>query len=812
MPLLCRTPQPQLTESLFGFVLRVSEANGYDTPHHIWKSAGIPRGSECAPRFPTEPLAAVLGLKRGTLHPLAYRSDLKGRGSFKILGHPLGDAVRGAPLRLKHPAFCPRCVSETGYLDAFWDLSAAVACPVHGSAVLTVCPTCRTRIRWDRPGLLTCQCGGSFRDAPTRVSSPVIVDLMTLLQSRLHGQTGSIQNPGGLPLEHLVGMPFSALLHLVAVLGEVAASVKARNVHGQRMPATQRFSVIWGNSPSRSYAPGYSPTAVVAAAAQALSNWPHGYHSFLRKLGNHNLASGRKAAGMRRQFAEFYETLFKNRPAMRGHCAFLREEFIVFGLQWWGKGVIDPRMLRDKDASKPVRFMSKSGFAKRHRLWGPTVLRMAQSGAFSGIKVKMTGAERAIVDARNTSLPAAVKAVINVRSAAKQLGLTVRVLERLRAQKIYAAAECRRCAGTWLIDEIDAFRARLLALAPIASAGRQPGTVTLNEVARRSTLPAETRVAVITAFLNRSLRSVGRSGSNPGSILLNRKEIEATIERHLKPLLGSTCSLEECSEKTGMCRAAVAPAIKAGHLVQTVVRGRKRVTVASVKRFASAYLPLAALGKKNLRSPRLLIKLARQRHLPVIFVARTNHTSPQGFIRRSREPQLLAALAEYAAEEAARPARGDNLVAYEARLRMYCTQRIEGGQGLPRRGGIPIKRAIALACNFNRDVFYDRPRMKQLLEEFDNKERNLNKGTHFMPIEAVRDYLSELKRLRAPLPLWQGHPNVVRIASQCRIDRHVIQRNPQIMRLLKQFALQHDLNVALQNSLRAARAAPTPFS
>ena len=70
MPLLCRTPRPQLTESLFGFVLRVSEANGYDTPRHIWKSAGIPRGSECAPRFPTESLATVLGLKRGTLHPL----------------------------------------------------------------------------------------------------------------------------------------------------------------------------------------------------------------------------------------------------------------------------------------------------------------------------------------------------------------------------------------------------------------------------------------------------------------------------------------------------------------------------------------------------------------------------------------------------------------------------------------------------------------------------------------------------------------------------------------------------------------------
>ncbi len=80
--------------------------------------------------------------------------------------------------------------------------------------------------------------------------------------------------------------------------------------------------------------------------------------------------------------------------------------------------------------------------------------------------------------------------------------------------------------------------------------------------------------------------------------------------------------------------------------MQTYVRGNKRITAASVEGFQSAYLPLAAVAQEKRRSPRLLVKLIRKKRLPIIFVARANHASPQGFIARSRVPQLMAAIAE----------------------------------------------------------------------------------------------------------------------------------------------------------------------
>ena len=795
MPLLCRTPRPQQTESLFGFVLRASEANGYDTPRHIWRAADLPRGSDLAPRFPTEPLAALLGLKRDALHPLAYRANLEGRGSFKILGHHLGDDLRGEPLRLKHPAFCQRCVAETGYIDAYWDLSAAVACPIHRTTVLTACPACRRRIGWERPGLLTCGCGGSLLEIEGPEASLPVLQLMRLLQSRLHGRTSAIPNARGLPLEHLVSMPFSGLLHLIAILGAIAGAENGGSAAPRSSPAARASSAPAAVPAKLPSAQGY-PAAQVEAAAQILSDWPHGYHDFLRTLGEHNLASGQRTVGMRKQFADFYQTLFKNRPAMREHVEFLREEFIAFGLQHWGKGIIDPRMLRDKTVLKNARFVSRSELARRHRLWAPTVRKMTESGALAGITVPMKGIERAVIDAQSTSIPAPITKILGIRQAAKRLGLTVRVLKRLREQGIYKAADRRGYAHSWFADEAATFRARLLALAPVSPGRSRSGTVTLNEVMRRSTLPVETRVAVVAALLNRALKPVGRSGPSPASILLKKQDIDAFIDSHLRPLVGSTCSFEECAQKTGLCRAAIAEAVRARHLVQTVVRGYKRITAASLERFQSAYLPLAAVAQEKRRSPRLLVKLIRKERLPVIFVARANHASPQGFIARSRVPQLMAAIAEYVADQAARRRRGDSIAAYEGRLRAYCTQRIESGQGLPRRGGVPIKRAIASACGFTRDLFYNQVRIQRVLDEFDRKEREVHKERCLRPAEVVADYLARLKQAGSPLPCWQGRPNVLRIAEECEIRRHAIQRDAKIAKMLNHFMRQSDFREA----------------
>lgn len=73
MSLLVRTPAPKATESLLGYVLRVSESNGYSTPTHLFALAGLGRGQDQIPGFPYEKLAKIVGRAPEELHAIAYR-------------------------------------------------------------------------------------------------------------------------------------------------------------------------------------------------------------------------------------------------------------------------------------------------------------------------------------------------------------------------------------------------------------------------------------------------------------------------------------------------------------------------------------------------------------------------------------------------------------------------------------------------------------------------------------------------------------------------------------------------------------------
>lgn len=94
-----------------------------------------------------------------------------------------------------------------------------------------------------------------------------------------------------------------------------------------------------------------------------------------------------------------------------------------------------------------------------------------------------------------------------------------------------------------------------------------------------------------------------------------------------------------------------------------------------------------------------------------------------------------------------------------------------------------------------RDLFYNQPHIQRVLDEFDRKERAMHPGRRFGPVEIAEDYLGELKRLGRPLPCWNGRPNVVRIARQCGLHRHAIDRNPRVARMRNRFALFFDRNV-----------------
>ena len=87
-PLLVRTPPPYHYESLFGFLLRVSELNGYQSPWDVAKLAGMSVNESKSRKLPVGKLTQVLGLDANALNRFSYLPFNEGAGNrFKLLDH-----------------------------------------------------------------------------------------------------------------------------------------------------------------------------------------------------------------------------------------------------------------------------------------------------------------------------------------------------------------------------------------------------------------------------------------------------------------------------------------------------------------------------------------------------------------------------------------------------------------------------------------------------------------------------------------------------------------------------------------------------
>lgn len=106
-PLLVRHPPPHPTESLFGYVARLTEANGYASPRDLYRLAGMNRNETSASNFCFSKFAAISNHPAYWLERIACKSS---QSEFPILGL-LGNTVGASDLTLTGARVCPDCVA-----------------------------------------------------------------------------------------------------------------------------------------------------------------------------------------------------------------------------------------------------------------------------------------------------------------------------------------------------------------------------------------------------------------------------------------------------------------------------------------------------------------------------------------------------------------------------------------------------------------------------------------------------------------------------------------------------------------------------
>lgn len=688
--MLVRTPAHRSTESLLGYVLRLSETNGYDTPWHVLSHAGIGQGVMLTAGFPVDCLAKVLGRTAEDLAGIAYSTvDAEGRREFRLLGHSLGHGLNTTPLRLIKPAICPHCVAEHGHIDAFFDLNLAVACPHHRCELLTNCPACAAPLSWFRPGLLTCKCGASLADANTPDVSDELADLMGILWAVLHRHAAdSLDMHSRWPVHDMLDTPLRALALKLPDLGSFQCRAMGLD------------------------ADDASPKELLIGAARALSNWPQGFHAFLNRLSA--VGDGNQHTFGKR-YELFSKRFFSTRPCGKDFI-WLRDEFVRYGLRAWNESVIDHKLLREVQDDR--RYVSKTELARRLKVSQATLVNWVKSGRIELRVRKVNGHLRYVADTEDPRIQTPEYqegAVLCIREASAYVGLPVSVLTNLKASGQFTIKHQAQQKKGFHQADLDNFKLQLAAV-PIPSllAVDDGLLVSLAQVLGEYRFHAASNKAdFVVAYLSGRILAVRRDSGEPQDIFFRKADVDTFVSDSRRQSAGGSHSLRDAAKLIGCDPIVIPNLISAGYLEKEDGREGSRIVGASLECFMDERVSICGLAREWKTTSSRLLRLCETGCIPLTQVAR-NSGVPTSFIRR----EDLETLRRLATTFPARQPSGSDESRTLTAVRLYLAELKELGNRLPRRGGKPQRRAIAKACGIDRSAFYNNPEIVRLVDAY----------------------------------------------------------------------------------------------
>ena len=343
-------PRPITNESGRGYVLRVSEQNGLETPRWLLSypgEKGIASKGYAA-------LELILGNPEHGLEGL--------RGPVANLAEFNAPDLGNLPIRYwntRRPRFCPCCLAESPHWRASWDLVFTVACDKHGHQLHGQCPQCQKPLSWDRPHITTCACGFDLREAATENSPELAMQLAREIELRL--QPAAFPQEGVFKLWHRLDLEM--LLKLVWFLGAYS-----RNAH--RKPQK-----IVGLETKLVAEP------MVEQAMAILTDWPAGFRRLLDEIAARQAPtiSSHKIGA---RFGWFYSAIYKSFSG--SEFEFLRSGFEDYLREHWTGQLARRNRRLSADLRSEHGWVSIAEAAKQLKVRAGKVRQFVKEGLLEG--------------------------------------------------------------------------------------------------------------------------------------------------------------------------------------------------------------------------------------------------------------------------------------------------------------------------------------------------------------------------------------------------------------------------------------------
>lgn len=357
------TPSPYSGESVLGFILRLSELNGYSSPIKLLHYAGMSDNEVRSARPPLSKLAPLVGKAEQELKSSGLDTISQSRGRYvEIMGHSIPSMFTSC----KRASICLECVEENGFIGGYHEIKYAVACPKHKVKTLDRCPGCQKPLSWHRLGLTKCKCGADLSQAnPKKIDTPEVLALLGVLYAKLMKQPLNQQqlNLVGFPSEAMEGVSVQTLLSVIYRFGLF---------NGKQADSVDVDMVA------------------VETTAKVFSNWPHNFYDYLEE--NQVPGANLKVSGLRGQFNSFYESFFKN-IALDQELQFMRDAFISFGQDRWKLAAIHPSFVTNETA----RVLGINALSKKINKHPRTIKKLINEGLIKTLPIS-SGRTRNLFD------------------------------------------------------------------------------------------------------------------------------------------------------------------------------------------------------------------------------------------------------------------------------------------------------------------------------------------------------------------------------------------------------------------------------
>ncbi|WP_372397770.1 TniQ family protein [Azospirillum sp. HJ39] len=140
-------------ESVNGYLRRLSIANCYEGIHWILSNI-ISSKEEVYYEDNLVWISRITGIKYEFFRKSGYVSVSKERQYVNFYGIK----ILKKHFEFTRQKICTACFREKPVFQSVWDISAWIACPVHGNQLIDRCPECGRLLSWSRAAY-TCECG-----------------------------------------------------------------------------------------------------------------------------------------------------------------------------------------------------------------------------------------------------------------------------------------------------------------------------------------------------------------------------------------------------------------------------------------------------------------------------------------------------------------------------------------------------------------------------------------------------------------------------------------------------------------------------